>query len=96
MAHTKSGGSTKLGRDSNSKRLGVKINHGQQAKKGEIILRQRGTSVLAGKNVRRGGDDTLYASIGGLVNFRNTKKKKFDGSIRYAKIVSVVATAVKK
>lgn len=90
MAHTKSGGSTKLGRDSNSKRLGVKITHGQTAKKGEIILRQRGTSVIPGKNVRRAGDDTLYAGVGGLVQFRDTKKQKFDGSWRYAKIVSVI------
>ena len=90
MAHTKSGGSTKLGRDSRSKRLGVKINHGQEAKAGQIIIRQRGASVLAGPNVRRGADDTLYAATTGVVNFRSTKKKRFDGSFRYAKQVSVV------
>ena len=89
MAHTKSGGSTKLGRDSRSKRLGVKINHGQEAKAGQIIIRQRGASVLAGTNVRRGADDTLYAVKTGVVSFRSTKKKKFDGSFRYAKQVSV-------
>ncbi len=90
MAHTKSGGSTKLGRDSRSKRLGVKINHGQIAKAGQIILRQRGASVLAGKNVSRAGDDTLYAAVSGIVNFKQTKKQRFDGTSRYAKIVSVV------
>ena len=91
MAHTKSGGSTKLGRDSESKRLGVKINHGQIAKAGQIILKQRGVAVLSGKNVRRAGDDTIYAAVDGIVNFKQTKKTKFDGSRRYAKIVSIVA-----
>ncbi|PIR86786.1 MAG: 50S ribosomal protein L27 [Candidatus Harrisonbacteria bacterium CG10_big_fil_rev_8_21_14_0_10_49_15] len=91
MAHTKSGGSTKLGRDSRSKRLGVKLNHGQQAKAGEIIIRQRGIAVLPGKNVRRAGDDTLYAAVTGMVQFKDAKKKKFDGSYRYAKKVSVVS-----
>lgn len=90
MAHTKSGGSTKLGRDSRSNRLGVKINHGQQAKAGEIVIRQRGQKVLAGKNIRRAGDDTLYAATTGTVSFRQTKKTKFDGSRRYAKEVSIV------
>lgn len=92
MAHTKSGGSTKLGRDSKSKRLGVKINDGQIAKKGEIILKQRGASVLAGKNVTIAGDDTLYAAVTGIVSFKQTKKTRFDGSRRFAKIISVVAS----
>lgn len=91
MAHTKSGGSTKLGRDSKSKRLGVKINHGQVAKAGQIIVRQRGSKVLAGKNVRRADDDTLYAATTGTVEFKQTKKTKFDGNRRYAKQVSVTA-----
>lgn len=90
MAHTKSGGSTKLGRDSESKRLGVKITHGEATRAGQIIIRQRGTKVIAGKNVRRGADDTLYAAIAGIVNYRQTKKVKFDGNRRYAKEVSVV------
>jgi large subunit ribosomal protein L27 len=89
MAHTKSGGSTKLGRDSESKRLGVKLNHGQLAHAGQIIIRQRGTAVIAGVNVRRGADDTLYAAKTGTVNFKQTKKTRFDGTRRYAKIVSV-------
>lgn len=93
MAHTKSGGSTKLGRDSESKRLGVKITHGETTNAGQIIIRQRGTKVIAGKNVRRGADDTLYAAVAGVVSFRQTKKIKFDGNRRYAKEVSVVPAA---
>ena len=89
MAHTKSGGSTKLGRDSKSKRLGIKINHGEKAFAGQIILKQRGNSVLRGANVSKAGDDTLYASVTGIVNFKQTKKTNFNGSRRYAKIVSI-------
>ena len=88
MAHTKSGGSTKLGRDSESKRLGIKINDGEVAKVGEIILRQRGTRYLPGQNVARAGDDTLYAMKTGAVKYASTKKTRFDGSRRYAKKVS--------
>ncbi len=90
MAHTKSLGSTKLGRDSESKRLGIKINHGQLAKPGEIVVRQRGNNVLTGKGITRGGDDTLYAAVAGTVQFKATKKTNFDGTRRYAKIVSVI------
>jgi large subunit ribosomal protein L27 len=91
MAHTKSLGSTKLGRDSESKRLGIKINHGQKAMAGQIIVRQRGNKVLVGVGITRGGDDTLYAAKDGVVNFKQTKKTNFDGTRRYAKIVSVTA-----
>ena len=91
MAHTKSGGSTKLGRDSISKRLGVKANHDQKVKAGQIIIRQRGVKYLPGKNVRRGGDDTLYAAIDGIVTFKEVRKKRFDGSMRKAKQVAVIA-----
>lgn len=90
MAHTKSLGSTKLGRDSESKRLGIKINQGQIAKAGQIILRQRGNRYLTGKNVRRAGDDTLYAGLTGVVHYKQTKKTNFNGTRRYAKIVSLV------
>ena len=61
MAHRKAGGSTQLGRDSISKRLGVKIFGGQKIDAGQIIVRQRGTKFRAGKNVRRGADDTLFS-----------------------------------
>ncbi|OGY66663.1 MAG: 50S ribosomal protein L27 [Candidatus Harrisonbacteria bacterium RIFCSPLOWO2_02_FULL_41_13b] len=90
MAHTKSGGSTKLGRDSKSKRLGVKINDQETVKSGEIIIRQRGTHYFPGKNVARGGDDTLYALKAGIVKFSSLRKTRFDGSLRKAKIVNVL------
>jgi len=89
MAHTKSKGSTKLGRDSESKRLGVKIYGGQPAKAGNIIIRQRGSKFKAGLNVRHGADDTLYAACTGKVKFLTKKIKRFDGSRRMAKIVTV-------
>jgi large subunit ribosomal protein L27 len=90
MAHTKSLGSTKLGRDSESKRLGIKVTHGQIAKAGEIVLRQRGNRYLTGKNIRRAGDDTLYAAVTGTVQYKQTKKTGYSGIRRYAKIVSLI------
>ncbi len=90
MAHTKSGGSTKLGRESASKRLGVKIQDGQVVAPGQIIIRQRGSKYLAGKNVRVAGDDTIYASKEGTVKFTTKKKVRFDGNHRYVSVVSVV------
>ncbi|MDP3901566.1 MAG: 50S ribosomal protein L27 [bacterium] len=96
MAHTKSGGSTKLGRDSISKRLGVKVNHDETVKIGGIIIRQRGSKYLAGKNVRRGGDDTLYAGVTGKVMFSSAKKTRFDGNHRYVKVVNVIPQSTAK
>ena len=93
MAHTKSGGSTKLGRDSKSKRLGVKINDQEPVKSGEVIIRQRGTHYFPGKNVARGGDDTLYALKTGVVKFSSLRKTRFDGSLKKAKIVNVLTPA---
>ncbi|MDO8574653.1 MAG: 50S ribosomal protein L27 [bacterium] len=92
MAHTQSGGSTKLGRDSRSKRLGVKIHDGQRAQVGQIIIRQRGTKYLVGKNIGRGADDTLFALKEGTVRFGTKNKKKFNGKIRTATRVSVVTS----
>lgn len=89
MAHTKALGSTKLGRDSAAKRLGVKINHGEKTAVGEIIIRQRGIKYLPGANVRRAGDDTLYATANGTVLFSKKIKTKFDGRKRTATLVSV-------
>lgn len=89
MAHTKSGGSTKLGRDSKSKRLGVKINQNQAVRAGQVIIRQRGTHYLPGRFVARGGDDTLYALKAGVVQFLSRKKTRFDGSRRSIKIVTI-------
>ena len=89
MSHTKSGGSTKLGRDSRSKRLGVKVNDKEPVKVGEIIIRQRGHQYVPGKNVRQAGDDSLYAMKNGVVKFSSGKKIRFDGATRYIKIVEV-------
>lgn len=77
MAHKKGTGSTRNGRDSNSKRLGVKRFGGQTVLAGSILIRQRGTSVHPGSNVGRGGDDTLFALIDGIVQFeRHGKNRK--------------------
>lgn len=90
MAHTKAKGSTKLGRESESKRLGVKISDGQKVGAGEIIIRQRGTKYYPGVNVKRGGDDTLYALKSGIVKFITRKKTRFGGSRKFVKLVAVV------
>ncbi len=89
MAKTKAAGATKLGRDSLPKYLGTKLFEGQKAKPGSIIVRQRGTKFLPGKNVRRGGDDTLYALKEGVVRFGTKRIRKFDKSQRRIKIVNV-------
>jgi len=90
MAHSKSGGSAKNLRDSQPKYLGVKLSDGQKARSGAIIVRQRGTKILAGKNVRCGKDHTLYAAISGIVKFHEISKSRFDGSKRRAKLVEIV------
>jgi large subunit ribosomal protein L27 len=74
MAHKKGTGSTRNGRDSNSKRLGVKRFGGEVVSAGSILIRQRGTSVLPGVNVGRGSDDTLYALVDGVVSFESIKR----------------------
>lgn len=89
MAKTKAAGATKLGRDSRPKYLGVKLYQGQKTKTGQVLIRQRGTKFLPGKNVKRGGDDTLYSLKEGIVYFSTKRKKGFDGSQRIVKIVNV-------
>jgi len=89
MATTKAAGTSRLGRDSNPKYLGVKLFAGQKTKIGSIIIRQRGSKFIAGKNVRMGSDDTIYAIKEGVVSFGTKRKEKFDGSQRIAKIVNV-------
>ena len=74
MAHKKGTGSTRNGRDSNSKRLGVKAYGGESVSAGSILIRQRGTSVLPGINVGRGSDDTLFALVDGVVSFDSIKR----------------------
>ena len=90
MAHTKSLGTSKNLRESAAQRLGVKKQDGEPINAGQIIIRQRGTRYIHGKNVKIGSDDTLYAAVNGKVKFKSSKKTKFDGNIRYIKIVEVV------
>lgn len=74
MAHKKGQGSTRNGRDSHSKRLGVKVGSGEVVKAGSILVRQRGTKWHPAKNVGRGTDDTLFALSDGIVSFRKTNR----------------------
>jgi len=78
MAHKKAGGSTRNGRDSNAKRLGVKRYGGESVLAGNILVRQRGTKVHPGVNVGQGGDDTLFAKVSGTVVFeiKGPKRRK--------------------
>ena len=90
MAHKKAGGSTSLGRDSQSKRLGTKLYAGEFAKASSILVRQRGSKIRPGRNVAKGGDDTLFALTSGIVKFSRKKIKKFTGSLEWARFVNVV------
>ncbi|MGB4269929.1 MAG: 50S ribosomal protein L27 [Spirochaetota bacterium] len=76
MAHKKGGGSSRNGRDSRSQRLGVKVFAGQFVKSGSIIVRQRGTKLHPGTNVKRGSDDTLFAVTDGIVKFERLDKER--------------------
>ena len=87
MAHKKGTGSTRNGRDSNAKRLGVKAYGGESVTAGAILIRQRGTSVLPGQNVGRGADDTLFALTAGVVRFESIKR-----ALRNRKRITVVAS----
>ncbi len=89
MASTKAGGSTKNLRDSNPKYLGVKLAAGQKARPGMVIVRQRGTKIEAGKNVRVGHDHTLFAMAEGTVSFTEKRATKFDGRIVRKKVAHV-------
>ncbi len=90
MAHRKAGGSAKNLRDSNPKYLGTKLADGQSAQIGSIIIRQRGTKILAGKNVGTGKDHTLFALKDGIVKFGTKRKTHFDGTKVLKKMVSVI------
>lgn len=89
MAHKLAAGSTTLGRDSQSKRLGVKLQDGQIAKAGAILVRQRGTKYHPGLNVKIGSDDTLFSTITGLVKFTTKKILKFNNQLTATKFVNV-------
>ena len=89
MAHKKSAGTTKNGRDSKPKYLGVKITQGDKAQAGSVIIRQRGTDVLAGRNVGMGKDHTLFALVDGTVTFGTKRKNHFDNTVVTKKVVHV-------
>ena len=77
MAHKKGGGSSRNGRDSNAKRLGVKVYGGQTVTAGSIIVRQRGTKIHPGNGVAKGGDDTLFATRTGVVDYRESRGRRY-------------------
>lgn len=93
MSHTKAGGSTKNGRDSQSKRLGLKRSGGQVVQPGDIIIRQRGSKFVAGSHVGIGKDHTLFALKAGSVEFKTVRKAAFTGSSQRKSVVSVVSSA---
>lgn len=90
MAHKKSAGTSKNGRDSNPKYLGVKVTDGQQASAGSVIIRQRGTDVLPGKGVSMGKDHTIFALVNGTVKFGTKRKTHFDNTVVTKKVVHVI------
>lgn len=90
MAHKKAAGSTKNGRDSIAKRLGVKVFGGQIVKAGNIIIRQRGTKFFPGENASMGKDHTIFALIDGQVSFSEKQLKKFDGQVHKDKFVNII------
>lgn len=89
MAHVKGAGTTSLGRESQSKRLGVKVFAGQKARAGNILVRQRGTKFHPGDNVRKGKDDTLFAQISGVVTFSRKTVRSYTNALRVRTFVHV-------
>ena len=90
MAHRKAAGTARNLRDSNPKYLGTKLYAGQVAKTGSIIVRQRGTKIMAGQNVGVGKDHTLYSLTEGKVSFTDARKRNFDGTTTTRKKVHVI------
>ena len=90
MAHTKAKGTSKLGRDSQAKRLGVKKYGGQVVRAGNIIIRPRGTKFHPGTNVDMGKDYTIFSLIDGVVKFSTKKLRKYDNQLKTTKIVEVI------
>ena len=90
MAHKKSAGTTKNGRDSNPKYLGIKVTPGASTRSGQVLARQRGTAILPGKNVGLGHDHTLFALKDGVVALTYKRKIHFDGKTVKKKVLSVV------
>lgn len=89
MAHKKSAGVSKNGRDSNPKYLGIKVTPGSFAKHGSVLVRQRGTAILPGENVSMGKDHTLFAMIDGRVSMGHKRKVNFDNTVSKKKVISV-------
>ena len=95
MAHKKAGGSTRLGRDSQPQYLGTKVYGGQTVLAGAIIVRQRGTTIHPGKNVKKGSDDTLFATSAGTVKFTQRRRMRFDRKVKMTKFANVIPTSAK-
>ena len=91
MAHRKAGGTAKNLRDSNPQYLGTKLYDGQKAQSGSIIIRQRGTVIMAGTNVGTGKDHTLFALKDGTVKFGSRRKTSFNGQTSVKKVVNVIS-----
>ena len=96
MAHKKSAGVSKNGRDSNPKYLGIKVTPGAVANSGSILVRQRGTDIMPGQNVSMGKDHTLFAKISGKVALTYKRKVHFDNSVQKKKVISVHAQSVEE
>ena len=96
MAHTKAGGSTRLGRDSASQRLGVKKFGGELVKSGNILIRQRGSKWVAGKNTGVGKDDTIFAVCSGHVKFEKKGKMSFKGHKVEKTIINIIPITEKQ
>ena len=96
MAHTKSAGSTKLGRDSNPKRLGIKKSEGQAVSTGNVLIRQRGTKWHPGLNTGLGRDDTIFSLVNGNVKFTKKRKKTFTGKIKKISVINVISYSQKQ
>ncbi len=90
MAHKKAGGSTHLGRDSQPQYLGTKVGDGEFVKAGSVLVRQRGSKIHPGKNVKKGVDDTLFALIAGIVKFTSKKRIRFDGKLKLATYANII------
>lgn len=90
MAHRKAGGTAKNLRDSQPKYLGTKIHDGQNVGVGNVIVRQRGTKIIAGAGVKTGKDHTLFAVKNGVVKFTENRKTGFNGKVKKVKVASVI------
>jgi large subunit ribosomal protein L27 len=91
MAHKKSAGVSKNGRDSNPKYLGIKVTPGETTRAGSVLVRQRGTDVMPGKNVSIGKDHTIYALVDGVASMTYKRKTNFDNTVSKKKVMNIIA-----